>query len=151
MAVGREAGVDPFAAFVAWIEADPLHGPWYDAWRAATRERAQVLVDLAGRLPPLAEVAGGPGTELGLGPAWAAHQALDWSLQELRDHPGVGGELLIVGLRSPVVRGRNMSLAALEAWPRALWPAGAADLVGRMAAADPDDHVRGRAAELATP
>jgi hypothetical protein len=148
--VARDIGVDPFAALVARIEADPVRGPWYDAWQEVTRDRATALADLAVRLLPLDRIATGPAQEAGFGAAWAPHRALDWTLQELRHHPGIGAGLLLTGLRSPVMRNRTMALAALDAWPRAQWPDGAADQLARLAAEDPDDRTRTRATDLHT-
>jgi hypothetical protein len=66
----------------------------------------------------------------------------------LCDHPGVGADLLLVGLRSPVVRNRNVALMALKHWPRSTWPATAPDLVTDLARRDPNDHTKELAAEL---
>jgi hypothetical protein len=71
---------------------------------------------------PLAEIASGPDRALGLGPQWKAHDAPDWSLQALRDHPGIGGDLLTIGLQSPVTRNRNMALNAFQQGPAESWP-----------------------------
>ena len=82
------------------------------------------LAGLAETLLPLEEIATGPVDELGLGRPWAAHRALDRTLQARGEHPGVGGRLLLVGLRSPVTRNRNLALTALAAWTVSAWPAG---------------------------
>ncbi|HVK15134.1 MAG TPA: hypothetical protein VM597_40720, partial [Gemmataceae bacterium] len=48
------------------------------------------------------------------------------------------------GLRSPVVRNRNMAVAALAAWSRADWPGGLAESLERAARCEPKDDVRDR-------
>lgn len=147
--VARELGIDTYDVHVASIRADPLDGDWYHAWKQADRGRAAELVALASELLPLDEIASGPGEALGLGPEWRPHGALMWTLQALRDHPGMGGELLVVGLRSPVVTNRNMALKALEAWPDEDWPPAADPLVADLAASDPNPKTQELAAELA--
>ena len=54
----------------------------------------------------------------------------------------------MVGLQSPVVRSRNMSLQALERWPRDAWPDEARTLLTAVADADPDEQVRAKAQQL---
>jgi hypothetical protein len=74
--------------------------------------------------------------------------ALDWTLQALRDYPGIGGNLVHIGLQSPVTRNRNMALNALNQWPRDLWPAGWQELAQQLAASDPNEQARAFAGEV---
>jgi hypothetical protein len=98
---------------------------WWNLMQTDDAERAARVVALAEARLPLSAIATGPRDELGVGPGFAPHMALDWVLDGLRRFPGVGGRLLLVGLRSPVTRNRNMALRALGGWTRASWPAGA--------------------------
>jgi hypothetical protein len=141
-------GLDIFDIQVARIRRDPLGGGWFAAWQGADDVRAATLAALASDLLPLDEIATGPSDAIGLGPEWRAHGALDWSLQALRHHPGIGAELVLVGLRSPVVRNRNMSLNCLQQWPREQWPDGAIELARRLAESDPNEQAREFAAEV---
>jgi hypothetical protein len=61
---------------------------------------------------------------------------LDWTLQELRHHPGLGADLVALGLLSPMTRNRNMSLNVLKEWPVADWPDGVQAEVSRIASSD---------------
>lgn len=140
--VARDLGIDTFEVSVRRIELNPLGSDWYDAWRGADTDRAHRLAALARTRLPLAEIVSGPRDALGLGPKFAAHRALEWSLQALRDHPGIGGDLLIIGLQSPVTRGRNMALQALRHWPDGYWPPEARGFVEAAAATDPDEETR---------
>lgn len=144
----RHRGLDIFDIQVARIRREPLGGGWYAAWQGADDVRAATLAALASELLPLDEIATGPSDAMGLGPGWQPHGALDWSLQALRDHPGIGAELVLVGLRSPVVRNRNMALNCLEQWPREQWPDGAIELARRLAESDPNEQAREFAAEI---
>jgi hypothetical protein len=141
-------GIDTFATHLDKITADPLGDNWFDAWRQADTARAEHLAELARTLLPIDEIATGPANELGMGPNWRPHTALGWTLQALRDHPGIGADLLMAGLRSPVTRNRNMALAALQAWPPTSWPAPARAALGDLARSDPNDRTRELAAEL---
>ena len=86
--------------------------------------------------------------EMGFGAAWRAHHALDWTLQGLKKHPGLGGDLLLVALQSPVTRNRNMAIQALTAWPNPTWPEGAGGRLERVATTDPNANTREAAHEL---
>ena len=140
--VARDLGIDTFEVTFGRIEQHPLGSDWYDAWRDADTDRAHRLVELARTRLPLEEVASGSSNALGIGPGYEAHQALDWSLQALGSYPGIGGDLLVFGLQSPVTRNRNMALSALHKWPAASWPPEARALVEAADAADPNEDTR---------
>lgn len=135
-------GQDTFDALLARIRKDPLDGPWFQAWREADRHRAERLCEAARALLPLDLIASGPADELLSGPDRRPHAALEWTLQALRDYSGVGDDLLLVGLQSPVIRNRVMALKALQTWPRQAWPVGAPDLVRALSTHDPDEQTR---------
>ena len=134
-------GQDTFDVLLARIENDPLDGPWYWAWFEAERHRAERLCAAARTLLPLELIASGPADELS-GPDRRPHAALEWTLQALRDYSGAGGDLLLVGLQSPIIRNRVMALKALESWPRRAWPDGAHALVQALSTHDPDEQTR---------
>lgn len=144
----QRCGLDTFDIHVQRIEADPLGGPWFQAWQQADDERGERLAELARTRLPLDAIASGPAEELGFGPEWRSHIALDWTLQALRGHAGVGPDLVLIGLQSPVVRNRNMSLSVLKAWPSTAWPNGARQLAQRLAESDPNDRAQEFAAEV---
>lgn len=145
----RALGVDIFDVLVDKIGADPCTIAWNDAWLQADTGRAERLVDLARTLLPLDRIGGGPADEEGFGPEWQAHRAFGWTVQALRDHPGIGGDLLLVGLRCPLNLNRTLALNALWQWPRHTWPPGAAAAVEESARTDPDEHTRRFAARVA--
>jgi hypothetical protein len=140
--VAQVLGIDTYAFFLSKVIRDPLGSSWFRAWQQADDIRALELAAIARDTLRLDAIGTGPGSSLGLGPEWKAHRALDWTLQALRDHAGVGGDLVLVGLESPVVRNRNMSLNALKNWPRDVWPKKALDLLTEMARTEPEQRTR---------
>jgi hypothetical protein len=144
----RRRGIDTFDIHVAKIRQDPLGLAWFHAWSQADRERAELLVEMARELLPLDGIGTGPANALGMGPEWRTHSALDWTLQALRNHEGVGSDLVVVGLKSPVVRSRNMSLNVLNEWSPSAWPTGAREVAEELAQGDPDEGAREFAAEV---
>lgn len=144
----RRRGIDTYDIHLRRIREDPFGNAWFAAWQQADGVRAEELAALARDLLPLQEIASGPADELGLGHEWRVNAALDWSLQALREHPGVGAELIVAGLQSPVTRNRNMALNALKEWPEHLWPGDARGLLTALAAHDPNLRTRELAGEL---
>lgn len=144
----RVLGVDPFDQLLARIDADPLDGPWFQAWQGVDRTRAEVLVDRATSLLDLAAIASGPSTAIGMGPEFKPHAALNWTLQGLREHPGLGAEIISAAFRSPSIQNRNGALNLLEATPPETWPREHQQQLAVLAASDPDDKVRQRAVDL---
>jgi hypothetical protein len=147
----RALGIDAFDQLLARIDADPLNGPWFQAWQGVDDARAQTLVDRATRLLDLAAIASGPSTAIGLGPEFRPHAALNWTLQALRNHPGLGTEIVTAAMQSPTIQNRNGALNVLEAWGSSHWNDQHRQQLERLAAADPDDKVRQRAGELIGP
>jgi hypothetical protein len=111
---------------------------WYQVMQTGDAERIDKVVQFAEARLPLREIASGPGEELGLGPKFQAHSALDFVLQDLRRFPGRGWSLIRAGLQSPVVRNRNMAVQALAAWPRQQWPEEAPLLLKRALRDEPN-------------
>ena len=144
----RLLGIDAFDRLVALIEADPLGGPWFEAWQGADRDRAQVLVELAARVLDLDAIATGPSTAIGIGPQFKPHMALNWTLQALRDHPGLGVDLIAAAMKSPSVQNRHGALNVLEATGPDGWSTSQREQLAVLASTDPDEKVRQRAVDL---
>ncbi|MGB8661500.1 MAG: hypothetical protein WCD34_13835 [Candidatus Acidiferrum sp.] len=129
----------------ARVRSAPItSGSWYRLLQQTEESQIDEVVDFATRVLPLEKIATGPDNHLGLGPGYEAHGALDWLLQDLKRFPGRGWELIKAGLRSPVVRNRNMALQALLAWPRDRWPAETLGLLQQAVRAEPNEDLRGR-------
>ena len=142
--VAKALGLDPWTHAFDRQEADASADQWYQLMRTDDAERVNAVIALAERQLPLDRIASGAADEIGLGPEWSAHGALDWILQDLGPFPGRGWSLIAAGLRSPVVRNRNMALNALEAWGAANWPDKARTALRHARSVEPNDDVRER-------
>lgn len=122
------------------------HAPdrWYHVMKNANAERIDAIVDLAGSVLPIDEIATGPADELGLGLEYNLHSCLDIILVELAKYPGRGFHLLEAGIKSPVIRNRNMALNSLSSWGTDNWPEGTKALLEQSVAAEPDEDVKER-------
>lgn len=118
------------------------HSDWHYLMQTADEDRVQRAVSLAEEIIPLSEIMTGAADELGLGPKFEAHSSLDWVVQELRHWPGHGYKLVMAGLQSPVVRNRNMSLAALQHWGKDHWQSDTADAIERLLKVEPNENTR---------
>lgn len=121
---------------------------WYELMQADDPKRIGRAVALAEKIIPLAEVATGPADELGLGPGFEHHSALDFVVQELGGFPGLGWSLIEASLLSPVTRNRYRALHALNAWGRGAWPTGAEDALSQAEAIEPDADIKARIGNL---
>jgi hypothetical protein len=122
--------------------ADP--GRWYHVMALCDGGRIGKVVEFAEASIDLTAVATGAGDELGLGRGFESHSCLDYVLQDLRRFPGKGRALIEAGLKSPVVRNRNMAVAALAAWARGEWPGGLEESLEQAAGCEPNEDVRER-------
>jgi hypothetical protein len=146
----RTLGIDPFHRVLARIDADPLEGPWFQAWQGADTARARILAERASRLIDLGLIVTGPANSTGVGPDFRPHMALSWTLQALRDHPGVGPDLVTAAMQSPSIQNRNGALNVLDAWGFGRWTDDHRDHLRVMTSSDSVEKVRQRAHELLT-
>jgi len=131
------------------VKAAPLtSSSWYRLMQQTDGDRIDAVLAFAESALPLEAIKTGPADELGLEPGFEAHQALDWVLQELRRFPNRGWRLIKAGLRSPVVRNRNMAIAALAAWPRETWAPEHTSAVLTAHEIEPDGKVKRRLEDL---
>ena len=115
---------------------------WYYLMQTDDLEKIDQVLALAKIQIPLNEVATGPAQEMGLGPEYKYHSALDFIVQDLRRFPGKGWNLVKTSFQSPVIRNRNMSLQALEAWGKEQWPDDAGKILNEAYIAEPDEDVK---------
>jgi hypothetical protein len=102
------------------------------------------VIDLAEARLPLDRIATGAGDLLGLGSEFGAHGCLDSVLQEMRREGVFSNKLVAAGLRSPVVRNRNMALTALGKHAVSEWGPEVRGALRLLLADEPRDDVRAR-------
>lgn len=142
-------GIDIWQRLFEDLAAKPLEGIlYYELVKTDDKERMQQLISFAEDNLPLEDIATGPGNEIGLGPGFQANNCLDLILQGLEKFEGMGASLVLTGLKSPVIRNRNMAINVLEKWGRKSWPEGITKALTELSEAEPDDDVRERIEEL---
>ncbi len=139
-------GIDTWPEYYSRTHAGEDH--WYDLMQSKDRSRIKKVVELAEARLPLSKIATGPGTEMGIGLAFKSHSELDYILQDLGRFPGLGWNLISVGLKSPVVRNRNMAIRALLGWGAENWPTDAREFIERCQRIEPDERLRTTFAKL---
>lgn len=115
---------------------------WYNVMSRVDMDRIDDVLSLADNVLPLNEIAKGPSSELRLGEEFNAHSCLDFVLQELGQFPGKGLDLIKVGLESPVIRNRNMSLKGLSSWGQENWPNNIIPFLEEAKQAEPEEDVK---------
>ena len=138
----EKLGIDPWPYFLERTKAGEDY--WWDLMRTSDASRIDDVLSLGAAKIPLDEIASGPGNDLGLGMEYASHSALDFILQDLVDFPGKGWDFVKAGLRSPVIRNRNMAVRALSEWGRDNWPSEATEYVKKAIDEEPEADVRER-------
>ena len=144
--VCQQFGIDPFPYFYARTEAGEEY--WWDLMRSSGPERIDQVLELGLNRIPLEKIATGPGNEMGLGPGYSAHMALDLILQDLEKFPGKGWAFIAAGLQSPVVRNRNLSIRAVSGWDRKDWPQETVAALNRLKEIEPNGDIRSRIKDL---
>lgn len=122
--VAKAVGVDVWEYYYRRQKIG-VDSEWFYLMQTKSEERVDMVVTLAEKMIPLEKIATGADNKLGLGLEYKHHTALDYIVQELRHYSGKGWHLVRASLKSPVVRNRNMAIAALEAWGEGGWPIGA--------------------------
>jgi len=146
----RLVGIDTYDVHAERVRRAPTDAfAWSRLIQAAGEARLATAVAMAEALMPLDAIATGPTDELGLSPAYAAHQALEMVVQVLPEAPpGLGWPLVRAALRNPTVRGRHMATRVLFGWDRARWPGDALAVVEAAIAEEPNDDLRERLVAL---
>jgi hypothetical protein len=141
--------IDTWAVHFDRVKTAPLtSSSWYRLMQQTDDSRIDGVLEFTKAVLPLEQIETGPADETGLGQNFRPHQALDWVLQDLRRFPGRGWRLIEAGVRSPVVRNRNMAINALAVWPRESWPPDAAALVLKAHELEPNDSTKRRLLNL---
>jgi hypothetical protein len=143
-------GVDLWEAGFARLADDPIDPHlYYNLMQSPDLDRVRQVVAFAEEHLPLDRIATGPGNERGLGPKFKAESCLDFVVQEMRREGVFSARLVWAALQSPVVRNRNMAIAALEHHPGEDWGPSLAAVLDRAAREEPDAQLRERMEGLA--
>jgi hypothetical protein len=141
----KALGMDTWDIHWRRLQQKPTEpGRWYHVMAGCEGNRIEKVIEFAEANIDRAAIATGAGDELGLGRGFEPHSCLDYVLQDLRRFPGKGAILIETGLKSPVVRNRNMAVNALAAWSREDWPSGLKEALERVAGCEPKEDVRER-------
>lgn len=119
-------------------------GRWYHVMARCNEDRIGNVIEFAEANLNLTAIATGASDGLGQGREFVSHSCLDFVLQDLRRFPGRGATLIEAGLKSPVVRNRNMAVAALAAWSRGEWPGVLERALEQATGCEPNKDVRER-------
>jgi hypothetical protein len=141
--------IDTWELHFSRVRANPLtSSSWYRLMMQTDESRLNEVLTFAESVLPFDRIETGPGDELGLGANFQPHRALDWVLQDLRRFPGQGWKMIRAGLRSPVVRNRNMAINALSAWDPKSWSSEMKAVVEEVVDAEPKPDIKKRLADI---
>ena len=114
---------------------------WNDLMQSDSISRIQQVIQLANQQYDFAKLATGPTLDDGFGED-DAHYILLLILQELDRFSEVGEDLLLIALKSPLMRHRTMALNAIKAWDRSLWSDNIKTAIQELAIIEPDDEIK---------
>jgi len=141
----RALGIDTWEIHWRRLQQKPADpGRWYQVMALCDEARIGKVIEFAEANLDLAGIATGAADELGLSRGFEQHSCLDYVLQELRRFPLKGATLIKAGLKSPVVRNRNMAVAALAGWSEGAWGGDLEKSLQRAVECEPDEDVRER-------
>ena len=146
--LAQHVGVDTFPAILERLRRDPFDTCWWQAMRRTDEARLQELLAMADEHFLRSEPGSGPALEMGFGPMFRRHSALETLVTGLERFPGVGWPHVRTALSSPVIRSRNMALRTLAAWGPEAWPEDVRPVLTAALSAEPDDDVRQRIEQL---
>ncbi|KHL95409.1 limonene hydroxylase [Paenibacillus sp. IHB B 3415] len=148
-ACAGKLGMDIWDILYNQLAANPLEDfYYYQLMKSDDRDRIRKFVQFAIGHLPLQQIATGPRNEMGFGEEYAAHRKLGAILQSLDRFEGIGAELILTGLNSPVTSNRNMAIKALEGWDISSWGEQLAHAVAHLLVIEPEDPTKERLHKL---
>jgi hypothetical protein len=141
----KKLNIDIWDKLFSQLTKKPVNSSLYfELMQTDKEERVEKLVNFATENLPLDKIASGPGEEMGLGKDFEAHSCLDFILQDLDKFDGIGKQLVFTGLRSSVIRNRNMAIKVLEAWPGIIWGETLVSEVKKLFEIEPTSDIKDR-------
>ena len=141
----KALGIDTWDIHWRRLQQKPTDpGRWYHVMAVCDEDRIERVIEFAEANIDLAAIATGAATNLGWAGVSSSTRA--WISSCKTSDVSLGGEqsLIEAGLKSPVVRNRNMAVAALAGWSRAEWPGGLEESLEQAAGCEPNEDVRER-------
>jgi hypothetical protein len=145
--VAKAVGVDPWPS-VFERQKSRKDDSWYFVMHTSDRFQIEQAVDLAAAQLDIARICSGPENHLGLGPEFRDENAVDFVVQGLRGHPGVGWPIVKAALTGRTIRLRNMAINALASWGEESWPPDAKTALHDARDGEPQEEVRARMTRL---
>lgn len=121
---------------------------WYDITTNVSPKNVKKVVEQAINIIPLAEISTGPQVSMGIGPLYQKHQSLEYVITLLENHSGVGHEIILAGLNSPVTRTRYLTLKTLEQWTSENWTTEIEDGLLQLKKLEPNLETKERLIQL---
>lgn len=141
--------LDFFDVYWQRLNKEPLNSSnWYDIMDVANINNINDILEFGLKNTSLSQIATGPDTLLGLGLEFNLNNILDFILQKLDQFEGVGIPYIIAGLKSPVIRNRNMAVLAIENWGIDYIDDKLKNIIRESEKIEPDESVRQRLVEL---
>lgn len=118
---------------------------WYYLMQTDDSQRVQKTIQLAKQQYDLLSIATGPElTSCRFTKTIKEHYVLGFILSDLDRFPGVGEDLILVGLNSPVTDSRNEALQVIERWGQQFWSADLKNELKKLANIEPDKKTKQR-------
>ena len=141
----KALGIDTWEIHWSRLQAKPSDsGRWYHVMVGCDEDRIDRVLEFAKRAIDLNAIATGASNEMGLGKKFEQHTCLNYVLQDLHRFPGRAPELVVAGLKSPVIRSRNCATNVLANWPKDAWSSELASCLYEAANSEPDQQVKER-------
>lgn len=117
-----ELGMDIWPLHQQRLIGDPRNPLLWSALCSTNDVRRAVkCIDIAVKILPLHEIATGPKNQQGIPPGSQSHYCLQILLSHMQNFPGKGRELIIAGLKSPLVINRLTAMQTLDCWRDMQW------------------------------
>lgn len=117
-----QVGLDALPPAWRWVGHKPDVWLWQEIVRRHADDDLEQVLDKARGLliPSQPDDRPSQPPQLFYGAEYAADECLGQVLEALRDRPGVGHDILLAGLRSPIPANRSLAVQAYRRWPHAL-------------------------------
>ena len=110
-------GIDDWPVRLERQRREPAR-QFYSLMQTDRRDRIEQVLELARAQLDFDVIGAGPTMSLGIGKEFEDDTELGMVIQDLKPFPGMGWDLLRIGLHNRVCGVRNMSISVLEIWEK---------------------------------